>query len=413
MNRFSIRPLALTMVVLSLVSPWAAATVATLERVAGQPVIYEIGAAGARHVSLVDAGARYTLPIEIETGPADSAEFRLPDSAIQVAPGSIMRIAAPEARESGLFQRILQKAGSSLFAVDRRTVEHFEVETPYLVSVVKGTTFNVVVHDAGATVALHEGRLLVSTPDGSRQVELLPGDVAYSDAAGALEKLSHNQARATAPPTEAGDEGTSTGVDVAQVPAAIATADPTVEVTHSLAATHADVALDAVMDGGLVSAVDDAAGDLLAGVGDVGGAGGDLVGDLGGNLTGDAGDLVGDLGGAGGDLVGDLGGSAGDLVGGVGGTLGDLVGDVGGSAGDLVCDVGGTVGDLVGDLGEDLVGDLGGTAGDLVGDLGGSTGDLVQDVGGTGGDLVEDVGGAVGGLLGGGGGGLLGGGLGL
>lgn len=396
MNSFSIRHMALTVAVLSLVSPWAAATVATLERVAGQPVIYEIGQAGARHVSLVGAGARYTLPIEIETGPADSAEFRLPDSTIQVAPGSIMRIAAPEARENGLFQRILQKAGSSLFAVDRRTVEHFEVETPYLVSVVKGTTFNVVVHDAGATVALHEGRLLVSTPDGKRQVELLPGDVAFSDAAGTLEKLSHHQAQATAPGAGGVAAGGLGDADLAGVAAGTAHAAAADGVGQSLAANHADAVAAAVVgDGGLNSSVDvgAGAGDLVAGAGD---AGGQLVGTTG-------------------DLVGSLGASAGGVVGGAAGDAGSLVGSVGGTAGDLV---GGTTGDLVAELGEtsgDLVAELGETSGDLVESVGEGAGDLIGELGGATGGLVEGIGGAVGGAAGGaaGGGGLLGGGLGL
>ena len=62
---------------LALPAAGAHAAVATLERLSGQPVIYEVGEAGARHVSLPKRGAQYTLPIEVETGSADSVDHRV------------------------------------------------------------------------------------------------------------------------------------------------------------------------------------------------------------------------------------------------------------------------------------------------------------------------------------------------
>ncbi len=175
----------------------ARAAVAVLQQMEGRPAVYEVGEAGARHVALPKPGARYRLPIEIETGPRDSAVFRVPDGNVTIAPNTMMRLAAPEASASGLLQRVFQKSGSGLFSVDHREVQHFQVETPYLVSVVKGTLFTVVVHEEGATVALHQGRLEVDSVDGRQTVMLSPGEVAFSARDGVLRKLE--PARRTPP----------------------------------------------------------------------------------------------------------------------------------------------------------------------------------------------------------------------
>lgn len=165
------------------------AATATVEHLSGNPAVYEVGSAGARKVSLVREGAELKLPLEIETRAGDSVALRLPDGLVTVAPGSSMRIPVPETTEQGLLQRVLHDLGNALFVVDRKDVEHFQVETPHLVSVVKGTTFSVVVHDSGATVSLLEGRLLVLTSDGQEQVDLRAGDAAFTDALGDLHHL--------------------------------------------------------------------------------------------------------------------------------------------------------------------------------------------------------------------------------
>jgi hypothetical protein len=162
---------------------------AVLVRVSGTPAIFELSAGKPRHTSYVAQGNRYELPIEIETGASDSATFALPNSVIEVSPNSLMRIVAPENQDVGVVQRVLQQAGSSLFRVHRGRLDRFQVETPFLVSVVKGTVFNVLVRADGATVSLQEGRLLVNSLDARQTVELAPGDVAFAGRDGALRML--------------------------------------------------------------------------------------------------------------------------------------------------------------------------------------------------------------------------------
>ena len=161
-------------------------------------------------------GSRYELPIEIETGANDSATFALVNSVIEVSPNSLMRIVAPENQDVGVVQRVLQQAGSSLFRVHRGTMDRFQVETPFLVSVVKGTVFNVLVRDDGATVSLQEGRLQVNSLDARQTVELAPGDVAFAGRDGALRllKVEVTEAGAKTHESIATHGGGSIGADI-------------------------------------------------------------------------------------------------------------------------------------------------------------------------------------------------------
>src|SRR5262249_45908900 len=137
----------------------ADAATALLMQVTGNPTIVELTDGAPRNVSYAVVGHSYGLPLEIETGAHDAATLALPNSVIEVAAKTLMRVVVPEHGGAGVVQRILQQAGSSLFRVHRGTIDRFQVETPFLVSVVKGTVFNVLVQDDGATVSLQEGLL--------------------------------------------------------------------------------------------------------------------------------------------------------------------------------------------------------------------------------------------------------------
>ncbi|MGZ3292816.1 MAG: FecR domain-containing protein, partial [Xanthobacteraceae bacterium] len=66
------------------------------------------------------------------------------EETILVSPNSV--IGLPTEKKDGLSTTILQQAGSVLLEVEKRNVKHFEVETPYLAAVVKGTQFRVTVN---------------------------------------------------------------------------------------------------------------------------------------------------------------------------------------------------------------------------------------------------------------------------
>jgi hypothetical protein len=75
---------------------------------------------------------------------------------------------------------IQQQAGSILLEVEKRNVKHFEVETPYLAAVVKGTHFRVSVNAASTSVEVSRGKVEVSDFRTGQIAQVTPGQVATS-----------------------------------------------------------------------------------------------------------------------------------------------------------------------------------------------------------------------------------------
>ena len=69
---------------------------------------------------------------------------------ILVSPNSAIGI--PKDAKDGMATTIIQQSGSILLEVEKRNVKHFEVETPYLAAVVKGTQFRVTVEQGASRV---------------------------------------------------------------------------------------------------------------------------------------------------------------------------------------------------------------------------------------------------------------------
>lgn len=178
-----------------------------VEWVQGNPQIFEQHQGTIRKVSRVSADQYFTLPIEIKAGPEDSAMLRLNDSKISVSPNTVLHLKAPETEETGLVQRVIQNVGSALFDIMPGTVDKFQVETPYLVSVVKGTTFNILVTEKKATVALQEGRLLILPSNGGRSFQMRSGDIFMMDRQGTPEFIPADGSRTMAGTGSDGFEG--------------------------------------------------------------------------------------------------------------------------------------------------------------------------------------------------------------
>ncbi len=73
---------------------------------------------------------------------------------ILVSPNSAITL--PADSQSGR-STVIQQAGTILLDVEKKNVQHFEVETPYLAAVVKGTRFRVTLEDARARVDVVRG----------------------------------------------------------------------------------------------------------------------------------------------------------------------------------------------------------------------------------------------------------------
>ena len=104
------------------------------------------------------------------------------EETILVSPNSV--IGLPTAKKDGLSTTIVQQAGSILLDVEKRNVKHFEVETPYLAAVVKGTQFRISVNATSTSVDVIRGQVEVADFRSGQIAQVLPGQAATAHAQG-------------------------------------------------------------------------------------------------------------------------------------------------------------------------------------------------------------------------------------
>lgn len=98
------------------------------------------------------------------------------EETILISPNSVVGL--PAEKKEGLSTTIIQRAGSILLEVEKRNVKHFEVETPYLAAVVKGTHFSVTVGAGSTKVGVLRGQVEVSDFRTGQVAQVMPGQVA-------------------------------------------------------------------------------------------------------------------------------------------------------------------------------------------------------------------------------------------
>jgi hypothetical protein len=136
---------------------------------------------GAQQASLTEQ-AQLKAGDTIRTGRNGRVLLSRGEESILVSPNSVVGIA--EQSKQGLSTTILQQAGSILLEVEKRNVKHFEVETPYLAAVVKGTQFRVSVNATGTSVDVLRGQVEVADFKSGQIAQVLPGQVATAFAQG-------------------------------------------------------------------------------------------------------------------------------------------------------------------------------------------------------------------------------------
>jgi FecR protein len=127
------------------------------------------------------------------------------EESILIAPNSVVGL--PAEKKEGLSTTITQQAGSILLEVEKKNVKHFEVETPYLAAVVKGTQFRVTVNASGAAVDVVRGQVEVSDHKSGQIAQVMPGQHASVSShgnaglslggSGTLQPIQHGQPRAS------------------------------------------------------------------------------------------------------------------------------------------------------------------------------------------------------------------------
>jgi hypothetical protein len=118
----------------------------------------------------------------VRTGRTGRVLLKRGDEMILVSPNSVVGI--PAQKKEGLSTTILQQAGSILLDVEKRNVKHFEVETPYLAAVVKGTQFRVTVNAGKTTVDVVRGQVEVADFKSGQIAQVMAGQHATAFANG-------------------------------------------------------------------------------------------------------------------------------------------------------------------------------------------------------------------------------------
>jgi len=94
-------------------------------------------------------------------------------------------VSIPKDKKDGLSTTILQQAGSILLEVEKRGTNHFEVETPHISAVVKGTRFHVTVNANDTRVGVFKGQVEVTDAKSGQYVLINAGQSASVSTQGA------------------------------------------------------------------------------------------------------------------------------------------------------------------------------------------------------------------------------------
>ena len=137
---------------------------------------------GAQQVSL-SADTKLKPGDNVRTGRNGRVLLTRGEERILLSPNSA--IGVPSEKKGDLPTTITQQAGSILLDVEKKNVRHFEVETPYLAAVVKGTQFRVTVEKGRSRVEVLRGQVQVADFKSGQNVLVLPGQAARTSANGA------------------------------------------------------------------------------------------------------------------------------------------------------------------------------------------------------------------------------------
>lgn len=109
----------------------------------------------------------------VRTGRNGRVLLRRGEETMLISPNSVVGL--PAESKEGLSTTIVQQAGSILLEVEKRNVKHFEVETPYLAAVVKGTQFRVTINAGSTSVDVIRGQVEVADFRSGQIAQVMPG----------------------------------------------------------------------------------------------------------------------------------------------------------------------------------------------------------------------------------------------
>ncbi len=392
--------------------PW------TVEKSSGE---VWIARSGADKVAL-DVSGGVKPGDDIRTGRNGRVMLSRGEERIMVQPNSA--IAIPAQQTGQYATTIQQQAGTILLQVEKKNVQHFEVETPYLAAVVKGTQFRVSVNSRGASVAVTEGRVQVADFKSGQNALVDPGQRAVVNAAGKGGLILRGNGKfnpvETGAPRVSGVQAMIVPRNGMQAPAGAVAIQPTAATEALAKSTDGARGVEAGTPknsaiGGQEGKFKNGKRASLNGITNAvqgGGAGEGLDGGSNANLdtaiainSGAAGNaaVIANVGsGAAGSVANTAGRSAlavGGFAGGKVSAVGGTVNNIGNVAGGAVGGLGNTVGGTVSGLGNVVGGPVGGTVSGVGNTVGGTVAGVGNTVGGTTNAVGNTVGGLTGGLL--------------
>lgn len=122
------------------------------------------------------AGATLKAGDNVRTGANGRVLLMRGAETILVSPNSAVGI--PQPKKEDVKTTIIQQSGSILLEVEKRNVQHFQVETPYLAAVVKGTQFRVTVDNNESRVDVLRGKVEVADFKTGQYAMVQPGQAA-------------------------------------------------------------------------------------------------------------------------------------------------------------------------------------------------------------------------------------------
>jgi len=140
--------------------------------------------AGNRQWETLRTGARLEPGRVVRTDDSGRMELTNGIDTIRLSPSS--EIELPVAQNDDPVTRVMQWMGSVFFHVGKRQGPQFEVDTPYIVAIVKGTQFTTTVTNDGASINVTEGVVAVSSASGGPSIDVSAGQSASIEAGGAL-----------------------------------------------------------------------------------------------------------------------------------------------------------------------------------------------------------------------------------
>lgn len=123
-----------------------------------------------KETRLASAGTVFPNAATLATSPTGRALLVHESESVFVGPSTVIALL-----QRGGRTRVIQIAGVAEFEVERRNVQHFTVETPFLAAVVKGTHFTVEVDDGGARVGVERGTVEVTGNESRQRTDLTAG----------------------------------------------------------------------------------------------------------------------------------------------------------------------------------------------------------------------------------------------